>query len=137
MQARMMEASVEAQSLQMSKLSVKHRQEKLFEELGLSGWESWPPELADSAWSLLAEYHDVFTLEPSKLGCTHSTKHVIKVTNYTPFKEQFRWIPAPLVEEVCTHLLEMLDSGVICFSQSAWCSTVVLVQKSMEVYASV
>ena len=60
-------------------------QEKLFKELDLSGLESWPPELVDSAQSLLAEYHDVFSLEPSELGCTHSTKHVIKVTNNTPF----------------------------------------------------
>ena len=89
---------------------MKRRQEKLFEELDLSGLESWPPKLADSAQSLLPEYHNVFSLELSKLGCTHSTKHVIKVTNYTQFKEWFRQIPLPLVEEVHTHLQEMLHS---------------------------
>ena len=83
----------------------------------------------DSNQSLLAEYHDVFTLEPSKLGCTHSTEHVIKFTNNTPFKEWFRHIPLLLVEEVCTHLQEMLDSGAIHPSQSAWFNTVVLVWK--------
>ena len=84
--ARMMEASGEAQGLQMPKLSVKQRQEKLSKELDLNGLESWPPELPDSAWSLLAEYHDVFALEPSELGCTHSNEHVIKVTDNTPLK---------------------------------------------------
>ena len=64
-----------------------------------------------------------------ELGCTHSTKHVIKVTDDTPFKEQFRWIPLPLVEEVCNHLWEMLDVGTIWPSQSVWCNTVVLVRK--------
>ena len=44
----------EAQDLRTPKLTVKQRQEKLFEELDLSGLESWPPELADSTWSLLA-----------------------------------------------------------------------------------
>ena len=88
----------------MPKLTMKQRQEKLFEELDLSRLETWPSELVDSAWSLLAEYHDIFFLEPSKLGCTHSTEHVIKVTNDTPFKECFRQIPLPLVEEVHTHL---------------------------------
>ena len=34
---------------QMPKLTVKQRQEKLFKELDLSGLESWPLELADSA----------------------------------------------------------------------------------------
>ena len=50
-----MEALDEAQSLQMPRLTVKQRQEKFFEELDLSGLESWPPELVDFTWSLLAE----------------------------------------------------------------------------------
>ena len=77
----------EAQDLQTPKLTMTQRQEKLFEELDLSGLESWPPELADSTQSVLAEYHNVFSLEPSKLGCTHSAEHVIKVTNNIPFEE--------------------------------------------------
>ena len=78
---------------QTPRLTVKQRQEKLFEELDLSGLESWPPELAASTQSLLAEYHDIFSLEPSELGCTHSTKHVIKVTDDTPFKEHLGRYP--------------------------------------------
>ena len=57
------------------------------------------------------------------------TKHVIKVTDNAPFKEWFRWIPLPLVEEDHTHLQEMLDSGMIYPSQSAWFNVVVLVWK--------
>ena len=129
MQTNMIEMLDEAQGLQMPKLTVKQRQEKLFKELDLSGLESWPPELADSSQCLLAEYHDIFSLEPSELGCTHSTKYVIKVTDNTQFKEQFREIPLPLVEEVYTYPQEMLDSGMIHPSQSVWCNVVVLVQK--------
>ena len=62
---------VEDNGHQMPKLTVKQRQEKLFEELDLSGLESWPSHLAASTWSLLAKYHNVFSLEPSELGCTH------------------------------------------------------------------
>ena len=127
MQPRMIEVIDRAQGIQTPKLTMKQRQEKLFKKLDLSGLEAWPPELADSAWSLLVDYHDIFSLEPSKPGCTHSTKHVIKVTDDTPFKEQFSHIPPLLVEEVCTHLQEMLDSGTICPSQSVWCNTAVLV----------
>ena len=128
-QTSLMKASAENCGHQMPRLNMKQQQEKLFEELDLSGLESWPPELVASTQSLLAEYHDVFSLEPSELGCTHSTKLVIKVTNDTQFKEWFRWIPLPLVEEVCTHLQEMLDSGTIHPSQSAWCNAVGLVWK--------
>ena len=87
MQTNVMETLKEAQGLQVPRLTMKQRWEKLFEKLDLSGLESWPPELADSAQSLLAEYHDVFLLQPSELGCTHSTKHVIKVADDTPFTE--------------------------------------------------
>ena len=121
------EVLTEAQGLHMPKLTVKQRQEKLFKELDLSGLESQPPKLADSTQCLLTEYHDILSLEPSKLGCTHSTKHVIIVTNDMPFKEHFRWIPPPLVEEVYMHLQEMLDSGVIHPSQSVWCNAMGLV----------
>ena len=89
---------------QTPKLTVKQQQEKLFEKLDLSRLESWPPELTAATQSLLAKYHDVFSMKPSELGCTHSTKHVIKVTNDTPFKEGFRKILLPMVEEVCMHL---------------------------------
>ena len=128
-QTGLTEASEEAHSYWIPKLTVKQSQEKLFEELDPSVLESWPPKLVVSAQSLLAEYHDIFSLEPSELGCTHSTEHVIKVTNDTLFKEQFRWIPLLLVEEVHMHLQEMLDSGAICPSQSVRCNAVVLVRK--------
>ena len=108
-------------------LTTRQRQGKLFEELDLSVLKSWPPELAEAACWLLAEYHNVFALEPAELGCTYSTKHTINVTDDTPFKEWFRQIPPSLVEEVWSHL--MLESGAIWPSQSAWCNAVVLVRK--------
>ena len=129
MQIGMIEVLDEAQDLPAPKLTVKQRQEKLFEKLDLSRLESWPLKLAHSAQSLLAEYHDIFSLELSELSSTHSTKHVIKVTDDTLFKEWFRQIPLLLVEEVHTHLWEILDSDTICPSQSAWCNVVVLVWK--------
>ena len=86
MRPGMIDALHEAQGIQTSKLTAEQRQKKLF-KLELIGLESWPPELADSAHLLLAEYHDIFSLEPSELWYTHSTKHVIKVSNDTPFKE--------------------------------------------------
>ena len=75
----------EAQGILTQRLTTEKRQEKLFEKLELNGFGSWPPELEDSAQSLLAEYHDIFFLESSKLGCTHLTKHVIKVTDDAMF----------------------------------------------------
>ena len=69
---------------------VRQRHGRLLDELDLSGVNSWATELADAAHQLLAEYHDVFSLDLAELGCTHSREHTIKVTDDTPFKEQFR-----------------------------------------------
>ena len=72
---------------QTPKLMIRQRHGKLFDELDLSGLDSWDPKLADKAHQLLAEYHDIFSLDLAELGCTHSTEHTIKVTDDTPFKE--------------------------------------------------
>ena len=68
------------------RLTVRQRHGKLFNELDLSGLDSWTSELADATCQLLAEYHDVFSLDPMELSCTHSMEHTIKVTDDTPFK---------------------------------------------------
>ena len=86
-ESRLPEGEDEPQSPHTPKLTIRQGQGKLFEELDLSGLESWPPDLADSAQWLLAKYHNVFSLDPAELGCTHSTKHIIKVIDNTPFKE--------------------------------------------------
>ena len=66
---------------------IRQRRGKLFDELDLSGLDMWALVLVDEACQLLAEYHDVFSLDLVELGCTHSTEHTIKVTDDTPFKE--------------------------------------------------
>ena len=116
-------------NLQTPKLMLMHRHGKLFNELDLSSLNWWAPKLVDAAHQLLAKYHDIFSLDLAELGCTHSTEHTIKVTDNTPFKEQFRWISPPMVEEVRNHLREILESSAIRPSQSTWCNAVVLVWK--------
>ena len=113
------EGTNESLNFHTPRLTVRQKHGKLFDELDLSGLDSRTPELADAAHWLLAKYHDVFLLDPAELGCTHSTEHIIKVTDDTHFKEHFRQIPPPLVEEVRNHLKEMLQSSMIRPSQSA------------------
>ena len=57
--------------------------------------------------SLLVEYHDLFSLEKNKIGCTKAAEYIIKLKdpNAAPFKEQFRRIPPPQVDEVREHLI--------------------------------
>ena len=67
---------------------------------------------------MLMEHHNIFSLEWNEIGCTDAAEHVIKLLDTEPFKECFRHIAPPLVEEVREHLQEMLDGGMIRPSQS-------------------
>ena len=113
MEAQLQEEGDEPQDPHTPKLTVRQRHGKLFDELDLSGLDSWLPGLVDATHQLLAKYHNVFSLDPVELGCTHSMEHMIKVTDDTPLKGWFWQIPLPLVEEVWNHLWEMLESGTI------------------------
>ena len=105
------------------------RQTKLLEKLNLDGLSNWTPQNAAVVWDLVLAFHDIFALEGSKLGCTSAVEHEICITDSEPFKEQFRCVPTPLLEEVRASLHDILDTGVICPSQSPWCNAVVLVRK--------
>ena len=96
-------------------LTEAKRQELLLEKLDLTGLEAWPTEQAETARSLLREYHDIFSLEKHDTGYTKAAKHknVLKDPDTPPFKERFCRIPPPQLNKVCAHLKMMLDAGVI------------------------
>ena len=97
-----------------TKLSTQQRQELLLAALekdgGLDRLKDWLPELARRAKALLLEFHHVFSLEPNEIGCTDTTKHVIELMKDELFRERFRRIAPPLVDEVCQHIQEMLGA---------------------------
>ena len=112
-------------------LTEAERQDLLLEKLDLLGLEAWPEDQAGKAHSLLKEYHDIFLLEKCDMGHTNATKHkiVLKDPDTPLFKERFRRIPPPQLDEVREHLKLMLDAGVIQPSNSPWCNAVVLMRK--------
>ena len=96
----------------------------------MDGLSEWTPHNAATARELLLLYHDAFVLEPDKLGCMSAIEHEIHLSDEEPFKEQFRCIPPPLLEEVHASLREILEAGTIRSSQSPWCNAMVLVRKN-------
>ena len=112
---------------QTQKLSEEERQKALMEKLDLSGLAGWTDDLATKARNLLMEYHDLFSLEKSKIGQTKMVKHTImlKDPDTAPFKERFHRIPPPQVEEVREHLKLMLEAGAIspvtAHGATQWC----------------
>ena len=119
----------EIQGIQQTKMSVELRKEILFQQLELSGLEGWSDKNQTAARVLLAEYHDIFSLEPEELAVPTWPKHEIRVIDDEPFKERFQRIPPPMVNEAHAHMKEMLEVGAIHPSQSPWCNAVVLVCK--------
>ena len=53
------------------------RQDLLLEKLDLTSLEAWRADQAERAYSLLKEYHDIFSLEKHDIGHTKATKHKI------------------------------------------------------------
>ena len=70
-------------------MSVEWRNEVLFKQLDLSGLDRQSGRNQVAAQALLAEYHDIFSLEPGELGYTDLLKHDIRVVDGEPFKERF------------------------------------------------
>ena len=110
-------------------MTVAVQQELLFKKLNLDGLSNWTPRNVAAARKLILAFHDIFVLDGNELGCTSVIEHEICINSSEPFKEWFRYIPQPLLEEVCTSLRDMPDMGAICPSQSPWCNTLVLVWK--------
>ena len=79
--------------------------------------------------SLLSRLKCVFFPHDLDFGHTNLIQHKIKLTDEVPFKERHRRIPPHMISEVCNHLNEMLNLGVIRKSDSPYASGVVLVRK--------
>ena len=120
-----MEAALRAE-IACEPMMVTVWQEKLLKKLNLDGLSNWTSRNTAAARELVLAFNDTFVLDGNELGCMSAIEHKIHINNSEPFKEWFRHIPLPLLEEVHTSLRDMLDMGVICPSQFPWCDVVVL-----------
>ena len=87
----------------------------------------WPESEQEWARELLLKWEHLFVHSNLDLGKTALIKHKIRVTDQTPFKEQYRGIPPHMYDDVRAHIQEMLDIGAIHKLHSLWASAVVLV----------
>ena len=55
---------------------------------------------------LIEEFGFLFALDDPDLGKTSIVKHTIKLTDPTPFRERYQWIPPPQEKETMKHLQE-------------------------------
>ena len=88
-----LEKLYEIQGIQQTRMSVEWRKEMLFQQLELSGLEGWSDKNQAATRVLLAEYHDIFSLEPGELGCTDLVKHEIRVIDESLSRRDSREFP--------------------------------------------
>ena len=92
-------------------------QERILQKLNLAGLSNWSPRKAVAVRELILAFHNIFALDNNELGCMSMIEHEICINDSEPFKEWFRHIPPPLLEEVHASLHDMLDTGAIYPSQ--------------------
>ena len=107
---------------EQGRVSMEHLQE-LFPLKQLSAAER------DRVYLCLEKHSNAFSWSDGDLGHCTLEKHKIKLTDETPFRERYRRIPPAMVEEVRSHLKQMLDTGVIQQSKSPFASAAVFVRK--------
>ena len=64
--------------------------DKLFSKLDLSGCDNWTQEQKQMVQECIIKHNYIFVVDDLELGKTDLVKHVIKLDNYVPFKEQYQ-----------------------------------------------
>ena len=78
---------------------------------------------------LLNKHTDIFSTGETDIGHCTFVKHMINLTDDTPFKQRHRRIPPTMIDEVRSHIEQLAANGIIRPSHSPWASNVVLVRK--------
>ena len=78
---------------------------------------------------LLAEYHDIFSLEDDERGETDLVEFKIDTGDACPKRQAVRRVPFAARKEIADQLERMQRNGVVKPSESPWGSPVVLVRK--------
>ena len=80
-------------------------------------------------FQLLCDYADIFSTDPSDLGCTDLVQHHISTGNAAPIQQPPRRLPLAKKEVAEKAIIEMQKQNVIEPSSSPWSSPIVLVNK--------
>ena len=89
---------------------------------------NYPADL-EKLTTLLADSRDVFAADDSELGKVGILQHVIDVGDAPPIRSRPYRVNHDTQQKSDTHIHNMLENGIIEYSNSAWSSPVLLVKK--------
>lgn len=78
---------------------------------------------------LLQKHRAAFAATEGDVGCTTVVEHRIPLIDNTPIKAPYRRITPSLLEEIRTHLEDLMSKGFITYSTSNYSSPIVVVRK--------
>ncbi|KAL7841411.1 hypothetical protein SRHO_G00251020 [Serrasalmus rhombeus] len=88
-----------------------------------------PNEWKEKLTRKLCRRCNVFSLHEWEVGLAKGVEHNIRLTDPCPFRERSRQLAPADIEDVCKHLQELLDAGVIKESRSPYASPIVVARK--------
>lgn len=81
---------------------------------------------------LVSSFPDIFYTNSVDIGATDKVKDRMKLYDTTQFKQTYRRIPPVMIDEVTTHIQELIAIGVCCVPHSPFSSKKVLFRKQDE-----
>ncbi|XP_069133184.1 uncharacterized protein [Argopecten irradians] len=94
--------------------SEEHRDLRYLEDIpvGIST-EDLTAEQLMKGKDLICKFDDVFSKDDLDIGHSRLVKHRIEVTDGIPFRQRHRRIPPSMIDEVRSHLQQLLAAGII------------------------
>lgn len=103
-------------------------QDNLLEELDIDT-SRLTPEQKERGIQVIMEFEHAFAREETDVGLYSKVKHRIELSNLHPFKQRHRMIPHHMLDEVRSHIQQLLAAGIIRRSHSPWASNIVLARR--------
>ena len=112
----------------LEQTSASNQQDSLLSQVDLKS-ENLSKEQQVNGKKLIHEFEDIFSKNEEEVGFCSRVRHRIDLHNYEPFKQRHRMITPSMLDEVRSHLQQLLASGVIRRSHSPWASNIVLARR--------
>lgn len=106
----------------------EEEREDLLKELNIETSRLSPEEVQQGIQLIMAN-EKLFSRSETDVGLFSGVKHRINLSDERPFKQRHRMIPPAMLDEVRSHLQQLLAAGVIRRSSSPWSSNIVLARR--------
>jgi hypothetical protein len=106
----------------------KSQQESILSQVNIDK-EHLTDDQLKQAQTFVRNWNHVFSQDEDDVGLCSRVRHRVHLDDPTPFKQRHRMIPPSVLDEVRTHIQQLLAAGIIRRSNSPWSSNIVLARR--------